>query len=381
MILLSQLHVHGPAVYWNIIWYCSRLKVPSGFLASSSTQLGIDGVGMTASSTPTDPDLVTPLSTPRCNNHKTISSNLSHNLDNIRRNRHCRAPNIWHLPALIGWRETAVRAKVLHTLTPGRTTMFGSDEADVAALDWHPAENLQLSDLFPESQESYVAEVQRKLEALPFVDRAEETAAPSAFSAFRRPSGPLGSSILPSALVFPSVASLAGNASGKAAGNVVVVPPIVTLGLPSGKGIPPPPSSPPPSVPEQDNVLPPPTIPPPPPPPPPPPLPANYRLPAASLTLATSVITGKHLSTSLTSPSAESASTPTHLHTGTPGHPHRINRRLPGEILERAADYLDGSSDGMRRAIVEVITTHVLIFVELLQLCSCLALTYTLVYV
>ena len=57
------------------------------------------------------------------------------------------------------------------------------------------------------------------------------------------------------------------------------------------------------------------------------------------------------------SPSADSASTPTYTHTGshTPGPPPRINRRLPGEILERAADYLDGSSDGMRRAIVEVI--------------------------
>ena len=347
--------MHGPAVYWNIIWYCSRLKVPSGFLASSSTQLRTEGSGLTASTTSTDPELVTPLSTPRLNNHKSISSNLQHNLDNIRRNRHCRAPNIWHLPAIIGWRESAVRAKVLHSLTSGRTAVFGSDEtADMATLDWHPAENLQLSDLFPESQECYVAEVQRKLEALPFVDRAEEIAAPSAFSVFRRSSGPLGSSILPSPLVFPSV-SLAGNLSGKGTGNVVVVPPpIVTLGLPSGKSVPPPPPSPSPSVQGQDQVLPPPTMPPPPPPPPPPPLPANYRAPATSLTLATSAITGLPLSSSLTSPSADSASTPTHVHTGTPGPPPRINRRLPGEILERAADYLDGSSDGMRRAIVEV---------------------------
>jgi hypothetical protein len=28
------LHVHRPAVYWNILWFSSRLKVPTGFLAS-----------------------------------------------------------------------------------------------------------------------------------------------------------------------------------------------------------------------------------------------------------------------------------------------------------------------------------------------------------
>jgi hypothetical protein len=28
------LHVHRPAVYWNIIWFSARLKVPTGFLAS-----------------------------------------------------------------------------------------------------------------------------------------------------------------------------------------------------------------------------------------------------------------------------------------------------------------------------------------------------------
>ena len=28
------LHVHQPAVYWNILWFSSRLKVPTGFLAS-----------------------------------------------------------------------------------------------------------------------------------------------------------------------------------------------------------------------------------------------------------------------------------------------------------------------------------------------------------
>lgn len=28
------LHVHRPAVYWNIIWFSSRLSVPTGFLAA-----------------------------------------------------------------------------------------------------------------------------------------------------------------------------------------------------------------------------------------------------------------------------------------------------------------------------------------------------------
>lgn len=33
------LHVHRPAVYWNILWFSSRLKVPTGFLASTPPAL------------------------------------------------------------------------------------------------------------------------------------------------------------------------------------------------------------------------------------------------------------------------------------------------------------------------------------------------------
>ena len=31
------LHVHRPAVYWNILWFATRLNVPTGFLASAPT--------------------------------------------------------------------------------------------------------------------------------------------------------------------------------------------------------------------------------------------------------------------------------------------------------------------------------------------------------
>ena len=38
------LHVHQPAVYWNILWFSTMMKVPSGFLASPAANSKVHSV-------------------------------------------------------------------------------------------------------------------------------------------------------------------------------------------------------------------------------------------------------------------------------------------------------------------------------------------------
>ena len=168
------LHVHRPAVYWNILWFSSRLKVPTGFLASplrSDQRVSLQFEKGTSSGIRTSVDADNSCASGsndlniNINNGANInvigtgtSGNLNGNCPNNKNPNgvfgdSAAPPLMWHLPTVIGWREDIVRIKVRRCLSKSvpQKALARSKSVSSFAPDMSGVETgaFELGDLFP----------------------------------------------------------------------------------------------------------------------------------------------------------------------------------------------------------------------------------------
>ena len=171
------LHVHRPAVYWNILWFSSRLKVPTGFLASplssdsrvclqfekgtsSGIRSGVDADISKASGSNDSEFNVSNGGVTNVNGTVGGYRNLNGNCPNNKNSNASGAsgecatpPLLWHLPTVIGWREDVVKVRVRRCLSKSlpqkafaRSQSVSSFAADMSGAQ---TDTFELGDLFP----------------------------------------------------------------------------------------------------------------------------------------------------------------------------------------------------------------------------------------
>ena len=169
------LHVHRPAVYWNILWFSSRLRVPTGFLASPISSNPRSNAQFERGTTC---GVKVGVETDNCNGNSNSNNgngngnnngngNSNSNNGNVNVNGHGNGtvgecvipPYMWHLPTVIGWREEVVKVRVRRCLSKSKTPRNLSRSTSASNFSTErngvEADALQLGDLFPGCDDTF----------------------------------------------------------------------------------------------------------------------------------------------------------------------------------------------------------------------------------